>query len=304
MPCGTVCFLRECCVVAEDILPQWLEAMRGGDFERAWELSDRALIDRRGQTFSHLPRHEQPVWDGTPLEGRRVLVRCYHGLGDTILFARYLPMLARIARQVIVWAQPPLLPLLSTIEGIRLLPLHDGTPECEYDVDIEIMELAHAFRCVASRVPYLDAPAAPLPRGVVGLAWRAGDWDPSRSIEFQLLSPLFALENVRFCALSVDAPHHSRLILDDRRLTIEGTASLMRGLELVISVDTMTAHLAGALGVPAWTLLPKHADWRWMEDRSDSPWYPTMRLFRQAKPGDWREVIDRVLHALRTVRSA
>src|SRR5919204_527528 len=102
----------------------------------------------------YAPRHEQWVWDGRPLADRTVLVRCYHGLGDTLQFARFLPLLANVARETLVWAQPPLLPLLATLPGVgRLLPLHDGAPGVDYDVDVEIMELAHALRTSADSLP-------------------------------------------------------------------------------------------------------------------------------------------------------
>src|SRR3954447_16284072 len=109
--------------------------MRRGAFAEAWKVSDASLRDRAGTTCSHLPRHEQWVWDGTPLDGRRVLVRCYHGLGDTLQFIRYAPLVRRIAAEVTVWAQPALIPLLRTVDGIdRILPLHDGACDAEYDV--------------------------------------------------------------------------------------------------------------------------------------------------------------------------
>ena len=106
---------------------QWIRAMRRGDWETAWRIGDRVLSTRGPGPFTHLPRHLQPVWDGSPLEGRRVLVRCYHGLGDTVQFVRLALRLRRIAREVILWAQPALIPLLRTTRGIdRLIALHDG----------------------------------------------------------------------------------------------------------------------------------------------------------------------------------
>src|SRR3981081_2489796 len=122
--------------------------MRRGDFDAAWQISDAVLVERRARgPCWHWPRHEQWIWDGRPLAGQRVLVRCYHGLGDTIQFARFLPVLARLCRDLTVWVQPTLMPLLQRMRSpVRLLPLHDGTPESDYDVDIEIMEIAHALR--------------------------------------------------------------------------------------------------------------------------------------------------------------
>ena len=291
----------------EDPGARWMALMRRGDWEAAWMLSDSAIAARRGQRDWTLPRHLQAVWDGTSLAGRRVLVRCYHGLGDTIQFIRLIPRLQAEAREVAVWAQPALIPLLSTMpDAPHLLPLHDGTPDCDYDTDIEIMELAHAMRItpakVPSAVPYLHPPAAArMPRkGIaVGLAWQAGDWNPSRSVPVELLAPLAAIEGVTLHILQ-RGPELARkpagFGFDAGSDDIMEAASRMRGLDLVISVDSMPAHLAGALGVPVWVLLAKDADWRWMEGREDSPWYPTMRLFRQPRPGDWSEPVRR-LHA-------
>src|SRR5687767_9602212 len=109
----------------EDVNERWMQHMRRGNFAAAWELSAAVLRSRGGRSTAHLPRHEQSIWDGTPLDGRRVLVRCYHGLGDTIQFIRYMPELKKVACHVIVWAQASLIPLLKTARGIdQLLPLH------------------------------------------------------------------------------------------------------------------------------------------------------------------------------------
>ena len=145
----------------------WLRHARRGDFDAAWRASDR-ILERAGHHDWTIPRHQQQIWDGSPLAGQRVLIRCYHGLGDTIQFVRYVPLVRALAREVIVWAQPALVPLLRTVSGIgRLLPLRDGTPEVDYDVDVEVMELAHVFRTtletIPSVVPYLFADAAVLP---------------------------------------------------------------------------------------------------------------------------------------------
>src|SRR5512147_2048031 len=126
---------------------EWQDCMRRGDFEAAWRFSDRVIDSGEWRASHHLPRHYQCIWDGRPVMGRRVLVRCYHGLGDTIQFARYLPLLARSASVLSVWAQPQLLPLLSTMgTTFRLLPLHDGEPGGNHEVDAEITELPYMFR--------------------------------------------------------------------------------------------------------------------------------------------------------------
>jgi hypothetical protein len=172
--------------------------MRRGDFERAWEISDGALDARRGISCWHMPRHEQYLWDGSPLDGRQVLVRCYHGLGDTIQFARYLPLVRERSARLAVWVQPPLIPLLRSVDRAMILrPLHDGEPDVAYDADLEIMELPHVFRStlatLPAHVPYVDVPPAALPDTgslKVGLVWRAGEWAEHRSIPFVSLEPL------------------------------------------------------------------------------------------------------------------
>jgi hypothetical protein len=254
-------------------MSDWFAHMRRGDFPAAWAISD-GIVRTHARRWD-IPRHEQLIWDGTPLDGRRVLIRCYHGLGDTIQFARFIPLVERIASHVTVWVQPSLIPLLRTMNThAELLPLHDGTPEAGYDVDVEIMELAHVFRVTPEtipRPPYLFVEPAGIPRGGIGIVWRAGEWDPNRSVPVELF------DGIPFVSLDRTNPDAD---------TPLKTARLMRALDLVITVDTMTAHLAGALGVPVWTLLPRQCDWRWMDDRGDSPWYPSMRLFRYAKDMD------------------
>jgi hypothetical protein len=281
----------------------WFEAMLRGDFESAWRISDGVLRARAGTTSRHLPRHEQWVWDGTPLDGKRVLIRCYHGLGDTIQFLRYAPLVRERASEVIVWAQPQLVPLLRTIRGIdRIEPLHDGAFRGEYDVDVESMELPFVLRTtietVPREVPYIDVEPLALVcaegdrRPNVGIVWRAGEWDERRWVPFGALAPILD-SGVRLYSLQRDADEPGLIQLEEAN-DVVGTARAMKAMDLVISADTMTAHLAGAVGVPVWTLLPATCDWRWMRDRETTPWYPTMRLFRQERPGEWAPVISRV----------
>lgn len=286
--------------------------MLRGEYADAWRVSDEAVRARAGVPCWHWPRHLQYVWDGAPLDGKRVLVRCYHGLGDTIQFVRFAPRLRAVAAEVIVWAQPSLLPLVRTVRGVdRALALHDGTPEVAYDADVEIMELAHVFRAAPGTLP-ADVPYLHLPRAArtglpadgrlhVGLVWGSGDWDPRRSIDPALLAPLADVPGVALHVLQRGAPLAGRpegFGVDAAADTPWETACTMAALDLVITVDSMPAHLAGALGRPTWTLLHADADWRWLRGRADSPWYPTMRLFRQATPGDWAGVVARVADAL------
>lgn len=295
----------------------WTEAMRRADFALAWQLADETLASQVGKPCGDWPRHQQYIWDGSPLEGKRVLVRCYHGLGDTVQFIRFAPWLRARAAEVIVWAQSELIPLLRTAEGIdRLLPLNEGEPEVSYDHDVELMELAHVGRVtvdtIGRAVPYLRVP--PVEEAVilktrfnVGVVWQAGNWDVSRSIPVAALAPLMDVGGVTFFALQ-----HGPALMEWPRewgpvcpaMTVLETAQWMQALDLIISVDSFPAHLAGALGRPVWTLLPREADWRWLELREDSPWYPTMRLFRQECAGDWTSVIARVVERLRRMSTA
>jgi hypothetical protein len=295
-----------------DLTAQWMEHMRRGEFDQAWRNSD-ILLGRHlaaPPAATDVPRHQQVIWNGASLQGKRVLVRCYHGLGDTIQFIRYIPLLKAIAAHVTVWAQPSLITLLSTAEEIdRMISLHDGTPDCDYEADVEVMELPYVFRTtvetIPARVPYFHLDASTLEdcRMKVGLVWRGGDWDPRRDVPFDLLTQLAEIQEISFYALQQETSafeHHERfkMILPAGADALT-TARLMRALDLVISIDSMPAHLAGALGLRTWTLLQKDADWRWMSDRRDSPWYPTMRLFRQQQAGDWEPVVAQVKTELR-----
>jgi hypothetical protein len=288
----------------------WVHQMRSGRWEEAWKFSDAVQESRAGKPCWHWPRHFQYIWDGTPLNDKRVLIRCYHGLGDTIQFIRYAPLVKAIAKKVIVWAQPSLIPLLETVQGIdQVLPLHDGTPEVEYDVDVESMELPHIFRStletIPLKIPYIHIDPLRLPTGkerpAVGLVWKGGDWNESRSIPFYLLNPLSSLEGIYFYILQgapLRAGWDGKFGIHLNGSSLLEDARIIRSLDLLISVDTMPAHLAGALGVPVWNLVQAEADWRWMENREDSPWYPTMRLFRQERQGEWEPVIQKVASCL------
>lgn len=291
----------------------WMQYMLASEYEKAWKITDRDMELRKGKPCFHLPRHLQFVWDGRSLKDKRVLVRCYHGLGDTIQFIRYAPLLKAVAKEVIVWAQAPLLPLLQSVSGIdQMLPLHDGTPQVEYDVDVEVMELPYIFRTtlqtIPSNIPYLFAKPGLLAktnnRMRVGLVWKAGDYDQRRGVPFHLLKSLADVHNADFYILQSDARtagwnHEFGTWPGD--VSLQAYAGIMRSMDLLISVDSMPAHLAGALGIPVWTLLHAEADWRWMNTRTDSPWYSTMRLLRQPTMGDWKTVIAKVKSDLQTL---
>lgn len=292
----------------------WTAAMLRGDFEAAWAICDRVQAERieRQEDCGELPRHEQFIWRGEQLANRRVLVRCYHSLGDTVQFIRFAAPLRRVAREVTVWVQPELLSLVASAPGVdRVSALHDGKPEFLYDVDIELMELPHALRAslasIGAHVPYLfPRMVSRIPEPAhgelkVGLAWRSGQWSPARSAPLTELARLQKVGGIRLFSLQYPADADELRVLGATDLAckeIELLASRMQKMDLVISVDALTAHVAGAMGLPVWTLLPADSDWRWMDHRTDTPWYPSMRLFRQTKGGDWQGVVDEVVARL------
>ena len=305
-------------VVAVPVDP-WTEAMRRGDFEAAWRVSDRIVDERAGKPCWDWPRHLQYIWDGRSIAGKRVLVRCYHGLGDTLQFIRFMPQLSEVASQVTVWVQPSLLPLLSQVKGVdRWMPLHDGVPDGDYEAEVELMEVPHALRTTLATlpqcVPYLYVDAAcdvlrePPAALEVGVVWQSGDWDDRRSIGIEAVKTWSRIPGLRLHCLQrgrARGEWQSWLGPDSGSDDPWRAAQVMRALDLIITVDSMPAHLAGALGVPVWTLLHSDPDWRWMQHRTDSPWYPTMQLFRQREPGSWQPVIDRIGFELaRRVRKA
>src|SRR4051812_19256476 len=306
---------------------RWMCFMLRGDFESAWCETDRTEKARRSQAVSslHEPIHERRVWDGSSLDGKTVLVRCYHGLGDTIQFVRFIPLLRKRATRVILQCQQALEPLLREFPGVDdLIFLESSAPVAPWETEIEIMELPYALRIRAStipaQVPYLNVPgeliraarnrlfAASDKAKTIGLVWGSGDWNLARNIALRKLEQLSEIPGIALFSLqrgeaASQINKCQRLKIADTECesnTIADTAATIMNLDLVISVDTMVAHLAGALGKPVWLLLPFCADWRWMLDRKDSLWYPTMRIFRQKRCGDWREPIEEVMRALKS----
>lgn len=284
----------------------WTGAMRRGDFPMAWAIAEQAMAGRDPATRDdpRLPYHLRWVWDGRPLADRDVLVRCYHGLGDTLMFSRFLPLLADRAACVTVEMQPHLLPLFRRFPGIhRLVPFDPAHPLPPHDCDIEIMELPLALRAAPgdAPMPALDIAPAPLPPGTVALCWGAGDWDADRSVPEAMFAP--------FChgpALSLMLGPTALPVLNPEGcpLDILRTARLAAGSALVVTVDTMIAHLAGVLGRPVWLLAKHDPDWRWPVEGTRTPWYPAMRVWRQPAPGDWAGVIDRAAAALPRLQPA
>ncbi len=294
--------------------------MGAGDWDEAWRQTDRLELPRRqlqrAGRFVRQPYHL--VWDGTPFAGRSVLVRCLHGLGDTLQFMRFVPRLAAQARELHFLVQPVLLPLLSGAPGLGQVSNAWTDHPPPHEVEIEVMELAYALRSTPATVPPPYPHLAPRVTGRlgsalgerderlrVGLLWAASDWDPSRSIPLEALGPLLQLPEVRFFSLqqgpAAQDPAADRLgLVPLWRYTqaIEAAAAAMQAMDLIIAVDGMPAHLAGTLGRPTWLLLKHEADWRWMSSGSQTPWYPAMRLFRQPEPGNWNALAQHVGTAL------
>jgi Flp pilus assembly protein TadD len=263
-----------------------------------------------------------PRWVGQSLSGKTILLRSEQGVGDVIQFIRYAPLVKALGASVLLELRKGLDELAPYFPGVdRLIPANSPYPK--FDYYIPLMSLPGVFgtdiSTVPAQVPYLhldhahcDVWKRRIDRGSklnVGLVW-AGDpahlRDRYRSIALEALKPLSAVQGVRFYSLQkgepakqVATPTGLELLDITSQLTdYRETAAAISALDLVITVDTSVAHLAGALAKRVWVLLPMPADWRWMEEREDSPWYPTMRLFRQSQQGEWDSVVENVKHAL------
>ncbi len=268
----------------------------------------------------------QPLWRGQDVKGKRLLLHPEQGLGDAIQIARYAPLAAQRGARVILDIQPELVSIMRSLEGVeQVIPF--GQPLPDFDVHAPLMDLPMIFGTtlltIPAQVPYLHADGAKVaawaarlaadePQGRkalrVGLVWAGSPTNPlsrSRSVSLAALVPLAnaAEGQVNFYSLQKGPAAQQAttppagMILRDYTMDLRDfsdTAALLMNLDLLISIDTSTAHLAGALGMPVWTLIHIGSDWRWLEDREDSPWYPTMRLFRQRNWNEWPEVIERV----------
>ncbi|HYH23293.1 MAG TPA: glycosyltransferase family 9 protein [Azospirillum sp.] len=267
-----------------------------------------------------------PVWAGEPLEGASILLHAEQGFGDTIQFARYAPLVAARGGRVILEVHPLLVRLLATLApDVRVIARADTPPRTDHHCPL--MSLPRAFgttlTTIPANVPYLrpseeDAgrwrrrlDGAPGLR--VGLVWAGNPRhrnDRNRSLPVRHLAPLLGVPGVRFFSLQTGDARAALSALpggaavEDAMADVRDfaeTAALLVNLDLVIAVDTAIVHLAGALGVPCWALLAHAPDWRWLLDRPDSPWYPSLRLFRQPRPGDWGTVTATAAAVLRAV---
>ena len=305
-----------------------------GDFEQGWKLYEARwrIKDRRRHVRDFNP--PQPLWLGeTPLAGKTILLRGEQGLGDILQFCRYAPMVKALGARVVLETERPLLRVLETLDGVDQRVAH-GEPLPDFDVHCPLMSLPLAFgtrvETIPAEVPYLAAEPAlvaawaerlgPRSRPRVGLVWSGGfradqpdAWalNERRNIPLARLAGFKGLD-IDFVSLQKGQPAESELDLlkasgwdgpdilsfTEHITDFADTAALIETLDLVVAVDTSTAHMAGALGKPVWILSRYDACWRWLDRREDTPWYPTARLFHQATFGDWDAVLARVRIAL------
>jgi tetratricopeptide (TPR) repeat protein len=298
-----------------------------GDFAAGWPDYEWRWLQREQQ-----PRaFAQARWNGAPLNEQTLLVHAEQGLGDTIQFVRYLPLLQKlgVGGRILFECQPELVELLRTVEGIdQVIPRDEPLPPFERHVPL--LSLPGIFgtnaATIPADIPYLRADAErvhfwqdEIRRAAqhqqasvdtklnIGIAWQGNPTfrgDKTRSIPFSLFERLASVPGVRLISLQKGQLGTEQrraltkpfpiLDLSDRLSTFSDTAAVMMNLDLVVSSCTAVPHLAGALGIPVWTVLQFVPDWRWQLERQDSPWYPTMRLFRQSKPGDWEGVFERI----------
>jgi Tfp pilus assembly protein PilF len=281
-----------------------------GDFAHGWQEYEARWGTRE---FAPIRRSlPQPLWRGEPLNGARILLHAEQGLGDTIQFVRYATAVAARGGQVILEVQSQLRRLLANSPGVsEVVTRNEALPQFDWHCPLLSLPLAFAtgLADIPGATPYLQAEADALratsgllePAGLrVGLAWAGNPKhkrDRQRSIALAQLESLTQVAGTTFYSLQTGAAAQQAREAPAMKLIeiaipdFADTAALIAGLDLVITVDTAVAHLAGALGKPVWILLHHMPDWRWLLERHDSPWYPTARLFRQVEPGNWQPVI-------------
>ena len=287
-----------------------------GDWLSGWQ-DYRHRFGIRYLNFSPR-RYPQPMWRGEPGQGRTILLWAEQGFGDTIQFCRFAPVLAQQGWRVVIQVPQELKRLMATLPDIVVTGYDDVPPP--FDVQFPLLDLAGAFGVAPdnlSAAPYLSADALAgswrnrldsLPGAKIGIVWRGRTnnirerW---RGMSAELFSRFTATQGLSFVSLQRDSRPEELAKLGINVLDASpglndfaDTAAMIGSLDLVVSTDTAVGHLAGSLGVPTWLLLDAGADWRWLSDRSDSPWYQSMRLFRQSQPGDWDSVAEEVKRSL------
>ncbi len=290
-----------------------------GDLPSGWEQFE-ARRHLPGLPSYHL-QCAQPLWTGEPLAGRTILLHWEQGFGDTVMFVRYATRLKNLGATVRLLAQPELADLVATCPGVDGVTAQ-GDPLPPFDCYLPLLSLPRLFHTelasIPAEIPYLGVPAqVPNRTGLarllalsqgrtrVAVCWAGSPThsrDRQRSLPAEALAPLQALPNVAWYAfqpgISETPPLPGLVHLGPLLTTFSDTAYALSGMDLVITVDTALAHVAGALGIPTLLLVSYIPDWRWMFGRADSPWYPSLRLFRQALPGAWDGVIQQVLAEL------
>jgi Tetratricopeptide repeat/Glycosyltransferase family 9 (heptosyltransferase) len=293
--------------------------LRAGDLKTGWVENEwRWKIKSLQVKHRHFG---QPLWIGAePIDGKVLLLHNEQGLGDAIQFCRYVPLLAARGARIVLEIDGPLKELVSGLDGVsHSVVKGEALPDFDFHCPLTSLPLAFdtTLDTIPSTVPYISAgaPVADcgarlsqnLPR--IGLVWSGNpihNNDRNRSMPLESLLPLLDVK-AQFVSLQKDVRRSDEAVLRERSdilnlgaelRSFADTAALIGQLDLVISVDTSVAHLAGALGRPVWILLPYVPDWRWLLDRDDSPWYPTARLFRQSQTREWHSVVDRMQRAL------
>jgi tetratricopeptide (TPR) repeat protein len=297
-----------------------------GNFGAGWKAYEWRW--KTGTFARHPAQPQAPLWSGgEPIAGKTILLHAEQGFGDTIQFIRYAPLVAGRGARVICEVQPELLPLLSQFEGVTVIAA--GEPRPAFDMHCPLLSLPLAFKTqpetIPADIPYLTAPAdrvahwrdrLPPGRPRAGFVWsgqRSHKNDANRSIALTRLAPLFENPPLQCFSLQSDLREADAEVLRGLPKLVHlggglrdfaDTAAVISLLDVVISVDTAVAHLAGALGKPVVILLPHAADFRWMRGREDTLWYPTAKLFRQPAFGDWDSVIARLREELQRLTAA
>lgn len=295
--------------------------LQQGKFAKGWRLYEQSRRRRYGSSYFAAPH-----WQGEELTGRSILLYWEYGFGDTLQFVRYVPYIAALAAKTDLWVQQPLADLLANTYPELIVYSGTDAPAESYDYVCSLMSLPVILETCLENIPPAAAyvtrthreAAAPWQQLLatiaddeykVGLVWAGNPKhqnDDNRSISFSLLLPLLAVQTVSWVSLQVgpragDIAGVACPVLDvsDGLTSFLDTARIIEQLDLVITVDTSVAHLAGSLGKETWVLLAFDADWRWLLTREDCPWYPSVRLFRQREPGDWPAVVARVRATLK-----